>query len=309
MQAPHKRPRRWRGLVERFLSYSSDPDLNALIRLHKTKRAHFSLTMAGRTDGGGAQVQAAMSVQALCLAMEIPYVHTPFTQLDHAQDPDYPVRWERAFGFSLTNPTQPQERSVSAAEFMQDKTLWNTGMVVRLADAQKYTRHHPELYWPVAQRIRPHFFGQDSISTRPLTCAIHVRRGDVSNDRHKRRFTPVERLFPAVSAVQAAAERAHQDVSFVVHSNGAPDELRPLAELGCMLCTDTDPLDSLRDMALANILVAAKSSFSYVAALLCEGLVVFEPYWNPPLPGWVALKRLHPDHPALVETLSRSRTT
>jgi hypothetical protein len=44
-------------------------------------------------------------------------------------------------------------------------------------------------------------------------------------------------------------------------------------------------------MISSDILVMSKSSFSYVAALLHQGLVIYEPFWHRPMGHWHTVER------------------
>jgi hypothetical protein len=61
-----------------------------------------ALTCCGKTEGGGAQIQAMMSVIAFCRAMELRYVHTPIQCLEHKEDP---ARWEALFRLGMGEPS------------------------------------------------------------------------------------------------------------------------------------------------------------------------------------------------------------
>ena len=43
----------------------------------------------------------------------------------------------------------------------------------------------------------------------------------------------------------------------------------------------------MRELIEADILVMAKSFFSYVAAIISDGIKLYEPFDSPPLKGWL----------------------
>ena len=65
--------------------------------------------------------------------------------------------------------------------------------------------------------------------------------------------------------------------------------LSALTDHGVIQAANMDPFTTLRHLTEADLLVTAKSSFSYVAALLNPGLVLYEPFWHGPIPGWIVL--------------------
>jgi len=54
---------------------------------------------------------------------------------------------------------------------------------------------------------------------------------------------------------------------------------------------DMDPIWSMQELIEADILIMAKSSFSYVAALISEGIKIYDPPCldYPPLSSWLIL--------------------
>ena len=64
-----------------------------------------------------------------------------------------------------------------------------------------------------------------------------------------------------------------------VYSEGRPDQFEGLANL-TTLHLGGNPLQVLSDMISADVLVTAKSSFSYVPAFFCEGIVLYQRSWR-----------------------------
>jgi hypothetical protein len=52
-----------------------------------------------------------------------------------------------------------------------------------------------------------------------------------------------------------------------------------------------DVFECLHSLITADILVMAKSSFSYTAALLSRGIVIYSPFWHAPLQQWIVAGR------------------
>ena len=44
--------------------------------------------------------------------------------------------------------------------------------------------------------------------------------------------------------------------------------------------------DTFTSLVLADVLVISKSSYSYIAGILSEGIVYYQPFWHSPLPNW-----------------------
>jgi hypothetical protein len=55
-------------------------------------------------------------------------------------------------------------------------------------------------------------------------------------------------------------------------------------------------------LAKADVLIMAKSAFSYVAALASRGKIFYEPYWQGPISSWSIL----PPDPESISEIYRS---
>merc|ERR1712147_298625 len=75
-------------------------------------------------------------------------------------------------------------------------------------------------------------------------------------------------------------------LEFHVYSEGRPEDFGRLPELATMHL-DGDPLQAIADMVSADVLVTAKSSFSYVPAFMSAGVVLYQNFLHGvPAPHW-----------------------
>jgi hypothetical protein len=76
-----------------------------------------------------------------------------------------------------------------------------------------------------------------------------------------------------------------------LYSQGPAESFRRFVEEGCALELDRDALWTMRQLVEADILVMSKSSFAFVAALMSDGLKLFEGGLSAPLPDWLTCRR------------------
>jgi hypothetical protein len=115
---------------------------------------------------------------------------------------------------------------------------------------------------------------------------IHIRRGDVNLTNHPKRFTEIAYYVDLIQRIEAHSPRFR----FIVHSesqNLSVEEIQELESVGATLKLDADLSVAWDDMIRAEILIPAKSSFSYVPALLCSGTVVYSPFWHQKRYPWI----------------------
>lgn len=146
--------------------------------------------------------------------------------------------------------------------------------------AEKFARANPAAF------ARP-------LAERPLRIAVHVRRGDVSEHSHNPNISMrwmdagyfkgvLHQVIMALDGIPAEIE---------LFSQGKSDDFTELEKVAAIrFRTDDAPEISFRDMAIADILITSKSSFSYKPALLGRGLrIVPGNFWHeyPDDPLWV----------------------
>jgi hypothetical protein len=119
--------------------------------------------------------------------------------------------------------------------------------------------------------------------------AVHIRRGDVDPCDN---YT-ADRYLPNSHYLSLLDEyRTERHGRVVVHSESKSRE--PWSDFdnvrGIELKLDGDPLDAVRDMLAADVLILSKSSFSLVAALFAgrAATVVHTESGHRPRPGWKA---------------------
>ena len=127
------------------------------------------------------------------------------------------------------------------------------------------------------------------------TVVVHLRRGDVTPSAHPSRYTSNNETIAVLRRLKL--EQTH---AVLVHSEKASAEaFDDLTAAGYRLALDAPLRSAWSDMLCADVLVMARSSFSYVPALFRgayaqggeRGRVVYQPHptWErvlPPLPSW-----------------------
>ncbi len=257
--------------------------LNLLIWLKALGLGPAAITCAGKTDGGGAQVHAVLSVQAFCRRFGLTYAHTPFVQIEHTSGPQEVARWEETFALG-TGHQQASDLDlpvVPLKTYARRPALWFQRVIVALPHAHDYACHVSDAFESLGvQKTR-------NPSDEGLRIAIHLRRGDVSPTQHADRYTPDDKILEFIDWLQNSLQYISPRPEFHIYSQGSAKAFEAYAQRGCYMHLDDDALNDLLAMSQADILVIAKSSFSYVAGLLNQGLVIYEPFWYRPQTAWI----------------------
>ncbi len=115
--------------------------------------------------------------------------------------------------------------------------------------------------------------------------ALHVRRGNVSAVRWSDRFKPDHAVAASVARFR---EQTGLTSPVVLFSEGRREDFAFLEPCGVSeFRLGEDVFDTLNRMVHAEGLIMARSTFSYVAALLGEGQVMLDEFYHRPLTGWL----------------------
>ncbi|NIJ42050.1 hypothetical protein FHS78_002341 [Parvibaculum indicum] len=302
------------------------PQSLAFARLvkHDVATSPRGITCRGKDDGGGAQVHAVISALALAHATGLTYYHSPFTSIAHAEGDaaDWTEKWESFFNLGHG---EKRLRAEQEAECVPIKRLLKSPLLWRghelIAEAEHFTGFTDadvEAIAAVLPDVRRKYALSDKSALTlynvpgTLTMNVHVRRGDVSADHpyHSNRFTGDDAILETIRSAREAAQAQGLAVSVNVWSQGDRADFLAYEEAGCRLFLDTDIFETVHNLAQSDILLMAKSSLSFVAALLNDGICLYEDFWHPPLPHWIKLQNPAASSAALRDALAvRSRGT
>ena len=253
-----------------------------------------AVTCAGRRDGPGAQLHAMLSTIAFCRACEIPYLHTPIRSAEHITSPDELRQWESFLDLERWN----EVADLSASEIVDLRDFVRTPLAFRqyilaVESMHGFVNQQPSLYAPLSEQLMKQVAVNSSNDTTnaAIGVAVHIRRGDVSDNQNSNRFTGLDQIDRTLQSILETCEAFNMPCEVTVHSQGAPEDFSNLSACEPELDLNADPLRTLQALAQADILVTAKSSFSYLAALLSGGVVIYEPFWHQPMAHWLRADR------------------
>ncbi|MCM2476018.1 hypothetical protein HGO38_21310 [Rhizobium sp. CG5] len=248
-------------------------------------------TAIARRDGFGSQVLSRLTIQATARDIGVDYVHTPFGHIAHSEgDPDtWSARCEAAFnlGEGLRRRDEVDLPLVDFRDYALRPDLWAHPHMIEFSHLYEHCDRYPDLLRDV---VRPQRSVRQFTSPR-LTLAVHVRRGDVSPDMTSERYVSADRIFSTAIAAEKALAAAGFECDIHIYSNGDAAEFSAFANHGMRLHLDLGALETFEAIKKADVLMTAKSTFSYDAGLYSDGLVIYDRFPRPPLSGWVEIGR------------------
>lgn len=227
---------------------------------------NYFITVSGKTDGFGAQVQAIFNGFAFSRFYKIGFSHTQLMSIEHdvlAEDV------EQLFNFSKLE--SPDLRNLKKLRVSNISDIANSD-----CPSEYFTEE-------VLQCIRStcNFDIYNEISQ----VAIHIRRGDVTN-LLKNRWVPLSFYKDLIKIIR----KLYPGLPISIYSEGDIRQFDDLINLGIEVKLNLDTLTTFQELVRSKYLVTAPSSFSYLAALISPNIVFYYPFWHRPLDDWISLK-------------------
>ncbi len=254
-------------------------DLTALAQKRTGTRA-LGVACTGRSDGGGAQIHAQISAFAYGKAAGLPFFYAPLISVEHGRGDDWVAQWNAVLDFQSDSQFRlPDAPQMDVHAFLRNRG--HPAAVVAMTHFHAYCDRRPEFYLQLQDELRERCrLVEPSIAEGVI--AVHIRRGDVVGDPKSRsRLTPIR----TVNQCLVNLRKSYPAHRIEIHSEGRPEDFAGIDQ-DVDLRLDEDVFQTLQRLINAEVLVMAKSSFSYVAALLSRGQVIYEPFWHPKLPHW-----------------------
>ena len=254
------------------------------------------VTIAGRDDGAGSQALARMSAIALANRYGLRYVHTPFRLMEHAEGPPdaWAATWERIFnlGHGELTAAECTLPRVEIDDFMADRRWWSTPCLLSAGYFSMILDRMPDAYLAVIPRLREKYF----LGTTPrpksdvVEVCAHLRRGfdvAVDNPETAYRYVANDTMAKSVSMVQSILKELGLASRVRLFSQGDERQFASLRDLGCELCLNTKAIPTFQAFVEADVLITTKSSFSYAAAILNNGVKLYDRFARAPMSHWI----------------------
>ena len=215
----------------------------------------------GKHDGFGAQYQAILSGIAWADYKNYNYLHIPFSRISHAQNKN---ELNKFIGI-------PYSKNIKS------------DIIQKYSNEVHFSNNPDKYYTPIVlQKIRNFYYSTDKPKIKNNDyIAIHIRRGDVSNKKNKNRYTDINYYQKIIKFLK----EKYPNKKIKIFSQGNKNDFKELAN-SCILELNKDLQYTFHSMVVAKVLVTAKSSLSYSAALLNKNTIYYLNFWHKPLNSW-----------------------
>ncbi|TAJ88715.1 MAG: hypothetical protein EPO10_25665 [Reyranella sp.] len=254
--------------------------------------------IASTHEGAGSQSLMTMRAIEFARAHGLTYVHTPFTEIHHADRPmhEWAAAWETHFNLGADEATVRDTDAHDAVNF-----AFTFPMLRALFGVEDEDLPFDEAL--VRDFRRKYYLNKTPRADTPPSICIHVRRRN-RHDAHSQHATDMACLVRVVAQVRTILSTLGVDHTLRVFSQGDPADFSALGIPESQLFLDADPFWSMREMIEADLLVTTRGTFGHVTGLLCDGIVLADGLL-PTQRGWLTYDAGGGfDTPALVSEVS-----
>lgn len=114
--------------------------------------------------------------------------------------------------------------------------------------------------------------------------AIHIRRYNKCDTRIEGTTTSNNYFLELITKIKS--DYKDKNIIFHIYSQGDEELFLDFKEEDVVFHLNEDVIDTFQGLVFADILCTSESSFSYIAALLTNGIVYYLPFWHKPLSTW-----------------------
>jgi hypothetical protein len=253
-----------------------------------------------RSDGGGAQIHGRFSVLAFANYFKIEFRNTPIVNAHFGnardwdtRDESWDLKWNSLIAFQNLNKKELVGRKIIKSS--TTTILWKVILkliltakikekyIFELESAHGFTDLKPEIIKNTQGIFRNMLVPVPVKSDENIV--IHLRRGSdtTANERYEKDETLFTWLLNLLDQYPNDLIRIYTNEFFEL-----PVPFQNLV----IVDYQTEPFEAISHMANCKVLVIAKSSMSYVAALMNKGIVYCPYFWHPKMKSWDHISKL-----------------
>lgn len=242
------------------------------------------VTINGKTDGFGSQLQSIFSLIAYCYYKGYTYIHTPMYKMQHND--------EKQIHFSkYMNDFINIEHKFTTINQLSN---YEKSIVHNLKEGPfVHGSFHPEYFYNnyILELFREIYFSREKPNTiynkKMNNIALHIRRGDVNKIKYPSRFSSNQQYIDLLKKMNLDNSIIH------IFSQGKESEFKDIVSSFpnniTILHINENIQLTFHHLVMSDVLVVAKSSFSYCAGLLNKNIKIanlITNWWHKPLRSW-----------------------
>jgi hypothetical protein len=233
---------------------------------------------ADRNDGFGAQYQTIIFSILFCELENLKFAYKPFTNMEHNYDCD---------PFFLDK----KEELINIKNNFINYDKIPTSEIIKLDLSTIYYKVETNLDRCLASKtfsdIKKFFYENKNLqkSDDSKIVSLHIRRPN-QFDIGEYGYTNDEYFLKVISEIR----KKYSDLKKIkIYSQGKLEDFKNFIDNDIEFHLNEPIERTFTDLVFSDILVLSKSSFSYCAGLLSNGIVYYLPFWHKPKKTWLKI--------------------
>jgi hypothetical protein len=237
------------------------------------------ITNKKRSDGFGAQYQTIIFTILFAELLNLEFVYTPFTEMEHNYDNDFHFIEKKESLINIINNFKKitdidQSKIVNYDLSHIYRTVEDRLDYCLLTDSFKKIKN---LFFIKNEKLKNLNNGK--------TLCIHIRRPN-KYDIGDYGYSSNEHYLNVIDVIK----QQHKDIQKIkIYSQGEIKDFEKFKSHDVEFNLNLSIEDTFIDLVFSDILVQSKSSLSYCAGLLCDGIVYYTPFWHTPKNNWIKI--------------------
>lgn len=275
------------------------------------------ITYSISDEGIGAQYQRIISLIALAKVHNFKYIHKKITVgHNYNNDPDWDDKWDNFFNIQLLSYDVEMNEMNEIIEMKKinnhsNNSITNENDIINISTSKnklfiigplhEIIDKDPNKYLKIIQDDIRKVYDEKNLNRKlyffdknKINIAIHIRvynnhDGDeeicfINNtDRYEFRDNDFITLIKSLKKIYENSD-IHIFSQSSIYTRTIYKSIIDFEDIN--LHIDTDPFDTFHHLCNADILVTAKSSFSYLAGIYNKNKVIYVPFRHSPLDNW-----------------------
>ena len=232
-------------------------------------------------DGFGAQYQKIISTFIYCKLNNLSYVYKPFNLIEHNYNNDKDYIEKKELLINLKKNIENIKNNENNINLI-DLDFGNIIMPffennIDLCCKSQHMQFIKNCFWENKER--------DFYKNGKYNIAVHIRRPNSHDNRIEGANTKDNYYLDIINKIRD--KYSDKDIQFHIYSQGNIENFKLFENDDVKLYLDTDIESTFIGMIAADILITSASSFSYVAALMSDGIIYYKKLWHNPCKEWI----------------------
>ena len=239
-------------------------------------------TVDDRSDGFGAQFQTIICCILIAENTGNEYIHRRIRSMEHNyyNDPDYLSKVELLMNVSNNYQTVYDDKLIeNIISFTPQEIIYSFELNINfLLNSESLVN----LKTNFRKNKNRNIFNNDVFNI-----AIHIRSTNLHDiTLGSNRSTTLNYYFDIIERIKQTMVNEKRIV-FHIYSQNDMRDYDEFDKEGIYFHLNENMFDTFIGLVAADILVTSKSSFSYAAAILSDGIIYYQPFWHPPGEKWI----------------------